>query len=86
MIDVEYLRAHAPKFLEDVKEHIQNDAEDRTDEDMEAQIAGMSIQDAFGHYLEWNGIVGWTDSIWRAVVVLLGAYSEGPSQDKDFVR
>jgi len=36
----------------------------------EANIAAMSAKEAFEYFLEWNGIIGYHDMFWDAVLSL----------------
>ena len=38
-------------------------------------IAQMSPEEAFREYCEWNGLIGWSGTLWRAVKGLEGAKS-----------
>ena len=41
--------------------------EDEDDDSMDDEIAIMDKHDVFDHYLNWNGIIGYSSSIWVAV-------------------
>ncbi len=53
--------------LENIPENILNDLrEDHTDQ----EILAMTPREMFKGYLEWNGIIGYSDDFWDAVVAL----------------
>lgn len=65
-----------------VPEVVLEDLEQRWDLDKDSnefknKLSQMSAKEVFNEYLEWNGIVGFTDTIWDAAYELRQAEIQG---------
>lgn len=62
------LEALSPRVLKDIIDFlIENKGEVRNETEAREYMRTMTVTELFDAYLCWNGIIGFTDSIWNAV-------------------
>jgi ribulose-5-phosphate 4-epimerase/fuculose-1-phosphate aldolase len=49
-----------------------------SDDELEARVSGMSVNEAFEAFCEWHGLIGWSATLRKALDNIRESYKEKP--------